>query len=75
MSLHPYAEGNIAAARRELRKCIEQLERACQAKQPEAWAHVAMAHTAAMVAKAQLDDAFEVDRMFGEMAVTAGGGK
>lgn len=67
--MHPYAEGNIAAARREIAKCLKALEAAARAgRDPEAWAHIAMATSHAIVVSAQLDDAMALD----EMAVTAG---
>lgn len=61
MAMHPYAEGNIAAALREMRECIEALERACKARDPEAWRHIGEALGHARTVKAQLEAATELD--------------
>ena len=66
--MHPYAQSSIAAAQRELANCIESLKSATTANGQQAWGHVAMALTHAVVAAAQLDDAVTVDGMMKEDA-------
>ncbi len=64
----PFAEGNVAAALRDLGRCIEEIQRACKTPGPEAWKHVALAHGHAITAKAHLDDAMKLEDMAKEAA-------
>ncbi len=69
MSLHPYASGNIAAARRDIAKCVELLRAAIKTNDiQESWKHIGAALGYAAQVGAQLDDAVTLE----EMAVTAG---
>lgn len=61
--MHPYAQGNTAAARREAAKCVEELRKALQAPGVEGWKHVGIALAHAATIKAQLDDAFAIDEL------------
>lgn len=67
--IHPFAAGNIAAARRDLRRCTEALRRACGSRaDADAWRLIGEALGLAAQAEAQLADAMTLD----EMAVTTG---
>ena len=69
MSLHPFAEGNIAAAQKEARQCVEALRAAIVAKgDAEVWKRIAEALGHAAHVEAQLRDAVTLE----EMAVTTG---
>lgn len=59
----PYAEGSVAAALREVERCIVELKTACKAPDPGAWRHVALAMGHAGTAKAQLNAALEIEDM------------
>jgi hypothetical protein len=61
--MHPYAEGNVAAARVAATRCLEEIQKALAGKKPDAWEHVGIAMAFAARAKAQLDDAFALDEM------------
>jgi hypothetical protein len=65
--MHPFAEGNVAAAQRDIRKCIEALEAAVRGQRADF--HAAEALGLAYQVASQLEDARAID----EMAVTAGG--
>lgn len=68
MSLHPYAEGNIAAARRDIAKCVTALRAACAAKDSEAWKRIGEALGHATQVAAQLEDAMTLEEMTEEAA-------
>ncbi len=57
----PFAEGSVAAARRELTRCLAELKTACRAAAPECFRHVALAMGHAATAEAQLDAALEIE--------------
>jgi hypothetical protein len=61
--LHPYAEGNIAAAQREIAKCVEEIRKALRAPGNEGWRHIGVALAHASTVKAQLADAVTLDEM------------
>lgn len=61
--LHPYAEGSIAAARRDIAKCLEEMSKALRAPGTEGWHHVGLAHAHAASAKAKIDAAYELDEL------------
>ncbi len=67
--MHPFAGGNIAAARRDIAKCVELLRAAIKTNDiEESWKHIGSALGYAAQVGAQLEDAMTLE----EMAVTAG---
>lgn len=61
--MSPYAEGSVAAAMREVERCIAELKTACKDTEVTAWRHVALAMGHAGTAKAQLNAALEIEEM------------
>jgi hypothetical protein len=67
--MHPFAEGNVAAAQQSIEKVLESLRASIAAKSESGtWALIGQALGYAASAKAQLEDAMQLE----EMAVTAG---
>lgn len=67
--MHPFAEGNVVAARRDAERCVKALRAAIVAKETdEVWKLVAEALGLAAGIEAQLRDAMTLE----EMAVTTG---
>ncbi len=68
--MHPWSEGNIAAARRDIARCLDAIKAAIKVPgDDEAWKHIGVALGYAAQVQAQLDDAMTVE----EMAVVAAG--
>lgn len=59
--MHPYAEGNIAAAKREIARCLDAIKLAIRTSGPSAWEHVGSALAHATNVSAQLDHAMEIE--------------
>lgn len=66
--MHPFAAGNVAAARRDVARCIDALRAATSARREDEWRLIGQALAYATSVQAQLDDAMTID----EMAATAG---
>jgi hypothetical protein len=67
----PFAESNVASARKNVEACLEHLRRAIGTEGPEAWRYVAEARNFAITARVELASAVRLE----EMAVVAGGGE